>query len=297
MIKKLLSSAFVLAIMLPSPALAKEDSNLDNFNLPVGNVDITELPLEYQETLAKRTKEVDKYFEEIGKLRAEINFKESEIKNQREQGYVTANMFSNLDALNDQLEYFENNSLEMAGLEKIGTQEPQIQPFSNNNQADVSPPTIYYDADTNSYVLSSGWKWNTINPDNNNSYYDAFGIRVNQEPVSVFSYGISTYDYYGNSYKPAFTEPESSTYGYMLTFEDKAIGRNYTAHSGTSFMFFKYYNGIPNGKTVNFNSEYVHTYEKTTLNNPGVGINSFFGTFSSKESGWRAKNSSFKTYQ
>lgn len=294
--KKLLASVFALSLILPAHTFAYEKENITGMALPAGQVDISKLPVDFQEKLSKRSEEINDYFIKLEELRIQVRLAEEGLLNKKLSDSVSHNNVQILK-INEELEYYENNSLAIAGLEKIElvSQEPLIQPFSTSSQASVKAPTTYYDNDTASYVLSSGWSWNAINPDNNNGSWDGFGLRVNQEKVSVLEDHLTTFDYYGNKYTPTKTS-EASEYGYYQMFDDSRVYRDYTAHSGTSWMFFKFYNGTPLGKTVNFNGQYAHTWSSTTLSGAAAGPSDFSGTFSVTSKGWKANNYSWKKY-
>jgi len=294
--KKLLASLFVLSLILPNQAFANETDNFKDLELPAGQVDLSKLPIEFQEKLSKRSEEINDYFEKLEELKIKARLAETEMLSNKKSGSASINKFHIIE-INNEIEYYENNSLAIAGLEKLNESFPNtlIQPMSTNSQATVKAPTVYYDNDMSSYVLSSGWNWSTINPDNNNGSWDGFGLRVNQEKVSVLEDHLTTFDYNGKKYSPSKTS-ETSAYGYYQMFDDANISRNYTAHSGTSWMFFRYYNGTPIGKTVNFNGQYAHTWSSTTLSGAAAGSSDFAGTFSVTSKGWKANNYSWKTY-
>lgn len=63
-----------------------------------------------------------------------------------------------------------------------------------------------------------------------------------------------------------------------------------------SILFFRFYNGAPLGKTVNFSGQYAHTYESTNLTGISIGATSFGGSFSVKNKGWKVDNYSFKKF-
>lgn len=290
--KKLLASIFALALLLPTQVLANE--NFKDLELPAGQVDLSTLPTDFQEKLDKRTKEVNDYLVKLDELKAQTELAKTELL----KGTATASSLTRFNEVSAELEHYENNSLEIVGLKKIENNDQTllIQPLSTNSQATVKAPTLYYDNDVASYVLSSGWDWNTINPDRNNGGEDGFGLRVNQETISLISDHLTTWNYSGTKYFPRHTT-KASKHGYYQLFDDSsAVGRDYIAHKGTSWMFFRFYDGTPFGKTVNFNGQYAHTWESTSLTGISVGPTSFGGTFTTSKYGWKVNNYSFKTF-
>lgn len=289
--KKMLAGVFVLFLLLPTQAFANE--NFKDLELPAGQIDKSTLPYNFQQKLDKRTKEVNDYLVKLDELKAQVEQAEKSLL----KGIAMENSLTRFNEASAELEYFENNSFEIAGLNKveIGNQTSLIQPLSHNGQATVKAPTLYYDNDVASYVLSSGWNWSAINPDRNNSGEDGFGLRVNQEKISLISDHLTTWNYGGTKYFPSYTT-KASPYGYYQLFPDAGVGSKYSAHRGTSWMFFRFYNGAPLGKTVNFSGQYAHTYESTNLTGISIGATSFGGSFSVKNKGWKVDNYSFKKF-
>lgn len=286
--KRILAGVFAISLIIPNQTFASEKDNFEDLELPAGAVDLNILPTEFQDVLSKRSQEINDYFNYMEKLRIEAKLATTEnLGNSISKAQIRS--------INEELEYYENNSASIVGLEKLSEIDgkPLVQPSSNNTQATVKEPTVYYDNDTASYVASSGWNWTTINGDNNNGSWDGFGLRVNQEVVSVLEEHLTLFDYYGNKYsttqgKNKYSLPEK--YGYTQEFDDVAVYRDYHGHSGTSWMFFRFYNGKPVGKTVNLNATYWHTWDSTSINNFGVSITGFTGTFSVVSKGWKTNN-------
>ncbi|WP_342505976.1 hypothetical protein [Sporosarcina sp. FSL K6-2383] len=292
--RKIFASVLALTLLMPTQALANED--FSDLEFPAGQVDLSTLPVEFQEKLSKRTKEVNDYLENLEELRIQKELASNELL----KGIATTHSLARFNDISTKLEYYENNSLEIVGLKKIvnDNQNLLIQPLSTSKQASVKAPTLYYDNDVASYVLSSGWNWLSINGDRNNKGDDGFGLRVNQEMVSVISDHVTTWDNYGNKYFPLYNSI-TSKHGYYQEFEDmhmNGIGRGYSAHTGNSWMFFRFYNGTPLGKTVNFNGQYAHNWEGSNLTGLSVGATGFGGSFSILSKGWMVNNYSFKTF-
>lgn len=286
--KNILASVFALALLLPTQALAND--KYKDLELPAGQVDLSTLPIEFQETLSKRTEEINTYFDKLQELNLKVELAEKEVKKQEQSGLVAMNTLSKFSKVNNDLKYFENNSLEIVGLEKIGNVEesPLIQPFSTKTQAAINKATVYYDNDSQSYVASTDWSWNKINPDINNKGRDGVGLSIVQEKISVFDTHLKTWDSKGAQYWPKLS-PEVSSYGYHLTFDDNSNGATYTAHKGTSWMFFRFYNAKPVGKLVNFNTQYDHTWGGVNIQSITVGSSSIGVTFSAGNS-WSTTN-------
>ncbi|MER2006643.1 MAG: hypothetical protein ABS939_04250 [Psychrobacillus sp.] len=290
--EKLLAIAFALVLFLPShAAFASEKETITNLNLPAGQVDLQTLPLDFQDILAQRTAEINRYFEKIEELKIQTELAEKEVLEQNEFGTLTMNSLSNYNEVSSELEYYQNNSLEIVGLEKISNDVHDyiIQPLSTNTQASVSKPTVYYDNDSQSYVASTDWNWKEVNPDNNNKGRDGIGIHVAQEKISLFDSHVNSWDYNGNKYSPSNAK-EGSANGYHIEFDDNSNGKSYSAHRGTSWMFFRWYDAKPVGKTVNFNSQYTHTWSGINITGVTVGVTSIGISFSGSGNNWKTTN-------
>ncbi|WP_342505977.1 hypothetical protein [Sporosarcina sp. FSL K6-2383] len=286
--KKLLAGVLGLALLLPSQVLAND--SYKDLELPAGKVDLSTLPIEFQEILSKRTDEINNYFDVLQELNFKAELAKKEVEKQEKFGVVSMNILSKFNEVNNKLEYYDNNSLEIVGLEKIGHENdsPLMQPFSSKTQAAIDKPTVYYDNDSQSYVATTNWIWNQANGDIDNTGRDGVGIGVTQEVLSLFDTHVSTWDTRGNKYWPS-KSTEASAHGYHIVFDDNSNGATYTAHKGTSWMFFRFYNAKPVGKLVNFNSRYDHTWNKVTINGVSISVSGIGLNFSSG-SGWTTTN-------
>ncbi len=121
--KKLLLSTFALILLIPTQVFASEKGDYENLNLPAGKVELSTLPADFQETLSKRTKEINSYFVTIEELKIRKESAEEVVKKQSEFGVATTNSLFKLKNFSDELEYYQNNSLEIAGLEKVSNDE------------------------------------------------------------------------------------------------------------------------------------------------------------------------------
>ncbi|MFJ7951795.1 hypothetical protein ACIQZG_09735 [Lysinibacillus sp. NPDC096418] len=275
--KKILAGILGLSILLPTQAFANETVTFDKLDVPAGKVDLTELPLEHQNKLSERSKVIGSYFDELMNIRAEISSLEIEMSQQRNLGGISPYKLTHLNELNEKLNYYENNSLEIAGLVEIDpdSQDSLVQPFSSKDQVTVDKPKVYFDNDSKLYVGETNWRW-TSNSDINNSGNDGIGITNTQETLSIFDFYVNTWDQKGNKYYNIGLNPETSSAGYHLEFNDSSNGATYRGHIGQSWFFFKFYNGTPVNKSVNFNTTYTHTYSGTLIDSVTVG----WGTFS-----------------
>lgn len=271
--KKLLLSTFALILLIPTQVFASEKGDYENLNLPAGKVELSTLPADFQETLSKRTKEINSYFVTIEELKIRKESAEEVVKKQSEFGVATTNSLFKLKNFSDELEYYQNNSLEIAGLEKVSNDETssnELQPLSTRTDANIDKATVYYDNDTQSYVGSANWAWGKVNPDYNNKGRDGVGVYNTQETLSVLETHITTWDSKGARYSPNFS-PEALSEGFYLSFDDNSNGDSYTAHRGTAWMFFRFYNSKPVGKNTTWGSIYTHTYSGLFVNGVAVG--------------------------
>lgn len=286
--KKLLACIFALVLLFPTQAFANDEYT--DLKLPAGKVDLSTLPVDFQKILSRRTDEINNYFDKLQELNFKVELAEKEVERQERFGAVTMSTLLKFNEANNALNYYDNNSLAIVGLEKIASvdEEALLQPYSNKSQASIQPPIVYYDNDSKSYVASANWNWNTKNPDINNRGRDGVGVSIVQEKISLFDTHLKTWDSKGALYWPKLTTKVTS-YGYHQTFEDNSNGATYTAHKGTSWMFFRFYNAKPVGKLVNFNSRYDHTWSGVNITGVSIGSSSIGVTFSSGNN-WSTTN-------
>ena len=219
------------------------------------------------EKLEKRAQEINDYFIKLEELKIQLEKSTEEIKTKG--GMVTFEAISAHENIQQQLNYYENSSLEIVGLEKLETETSlPVQPLSTASNAEVTRPTVYYDNDFAAYVASSGWKWNITNNDTVNSGYDVFSIYTDTK-VTVLECHVNTWDMNGNKASQATLNVSRQlipvNYGYTIEFYDYSNGKSYSTHRGSSWMFFKFTNGTPSGKTLNFAGVYGHTYSGASL--------------------------------
>ncbi len=55
-------------------------------------------------------------------------------------------------------------------------------------------------------------------------------------------------------------------------------------------MFFRWYDSKPVGKTVNFNSQYTHTWSGINITGVTIGLTSIGLTFSGSGNNWKTTN-------
>lgn len=259
--------------------------NFDDVELSPGDVNLEELPKDLQYKFKKRKEEIDHYFNRLGQLEAQLY----NLENLRRNSITT----QELEIYNNTLkeyEYLKNNSLEAVGLTLIsGGFDTNIETMSVKGDASVPKPTLLYDNDMKMYVLGGSWKWNKYADFNSSGGDDGFGLRVEQESISIIEHGFNTYNFAGKKATPT-VYPKISSYGLGFTFQDKMTGSAYNAASGKGWIYMKFYNGTPVKKTVNISSVYSHTWGSTKVNGFSVGPYAFGLSWTSGTNYWEITN-------
>ena len=280
--KKLFGSLlFIFACIIPTSVLASDIK---------GNMEI--LPLVHDEKLEKRAQEINDYFVKLEELKIQLEVSSSKLDSAVSNGISTFNALSNYETALQQYNDYESNSIDIVGLEKLESEAPSIvQPFSVADNAEVTAPTVYYDNDSSAYVASSGWKWKITNNDTNNSGYDAFSIHTDREITVQQPVYVNTWDERGNKANQSTLNISSSLkpagYGYTAEFYDYSNGKGYSAYRGTSWMFFRFTNGTPQGKTLNFQGTYAHTWSGGSITDVSLSGTSLEFEFSNSSRGWQ----------
>lgn len=264
-----------------------------------GEIELNKNSKALQEKFNMRKIEIDKYLTELSDLNAMINNYEVKVENheyvsQKEKALYNKN-------LKEYKRLYENSD-EIVGLELLQDESTvetseEISILSSSSYATMPYPTLYYDNDSQAYVLGGSWKWTIKNNDFNNSGYDAVALRVNHERITVFKdgHGLRTYDRLGNRFTPAM-EPLPSGYGIGIKFHDYGSGDTYSASSGSAWVYFRFYNGTPQGKLINFTSTYSHTFSGVAINGINVSSTGFGISWSSTSNHWEKTNYSTKQF-
>ncbi|WP_243299725.1 hypothetical protein [Bacillus litorisediminis] len=186
---------------------------------------------------------------------------------------MTKSQQKEYDELSDRLRELESEDyLKKLGLSKIENDpDTNVEIASTINDVDMPKPTMYYDNDMQMYVMTGYWNWNKTYPDSTVGGTDGFALGVAQEQISVFEHGLRTSKKDGTSSTPSVQSPYVNGYGIGFEFQDSGLGLNYNCYKGTGWVYFRFYNGTPVGKTINFNSKYGHSWSSTEVTGFSIG--------------------------
>ncbi|MDH5163949.1 hypothetical protein P5X88_23720 [Heyndrickxia oleronia] len=263
---------------------------LDDIKLEPGQADINQLPEELKEKVQDRIKVMDEYFLQLGELENKIANKKAELNNRIN---VSQNL-NELNALQEEYKYIYNNSEIIAGITKVEI-EATIDLQSAYTNVTVPKPTLYYDSDSKMYSLTGTWNWNTNYPDGSVGGLEGFGLRIEQEQITVFQHDLYTWDNMGASatrYHPSVSAQVNSR-GIGMKWQDSwrnLSPATYSAFSGRGHIYFKFYNGTPYGKSLNTASVYAHTWSSTSLTSLSAGLTSFGFGWKNESHNWSREN-------
>ncbi|MCC5911718.1 MAG: hypothetical protein JJT76_14935 [Clostridiaceae bacterium] len=285
----------ILVVGSPINAQVNEKVNQDeitfsDLEVGPGPVEMDEIPEDLRKKLESRIKEIDMYFEKLGDAEVELDM----LKEKKEVSTFSVEDKIELQNAEEKFQYLEKNSYEIAGLIKLEEEDSDdifFDIMSDEDDVAITRPSVYWDTDSQMYVINGGWKWNQTYHGKDPGGRDGFGLRVNQERISYPSnaHGLRTYDEYGTRYTPSLALSTSS-YGVGMRFQDfigtQTLAETYSAYRGQAWLYFTFYDGIPYGKTTNFVGAYAHTWDKTEVDSISIGRDSFNISFRFGSDGW-----------
>lgn len=183
-------------IMQQSQAVEINDDSeiktIKDIGLNPGQINMDEIPVELKAKLQKRINEIDKYFEELADTKVKIDI----LNRKKRKDALSTEEKSQLNDLEIRFNYLDNNSYKIVGIQKMDSNDAESESGIASTEFDVfvPMPTVYWDSDSQMYVINGSWDWNTTYPDSNVGGPDGFGLRVVQEPISLIEWGTRTFD-------------------------------------------------------------------------------------------------------
>jgi hypothetical protein len=295
-----ITSLCLFSTNFASPVLADENNSswvdLDNDGL----VDKDLMSKEERQKYDKRVKEIESYFDKIGRTKAKLNA----LKRQLKANGKDLTISNEIITIQQELDDLENNIEKNIGLKKISKQDSITTLATAPSDIDMDG-TIYLDVfNPSRYVARGDWDWITSNWQYDRSgtgdvgKLDAFGLILDEE-IDIYSHSIRTYwSYDGRESTPGaiYDDKAESDNGWGWKWQDKisyqttslgATVKTYNSGSGIATLYFKFENpSTGSGDTVEISTEYAHTWNTTNVDNISFSLTDISFSYSSSSSRW-----------